>query len=450
MHASTTLASRYRRPALVVAIASTAFLFSGAHRAAGQNRSGSDIEEETRDRVLQDRLRQAEDLRTRQVVERFAVYVEEAAKLLTDLEGKGSSFQARFEGLMTNDEGKRLAQDPIAFMTYIRYKDDPIVPLGEIASRKKALDSLLGQLKTELKSQNVGFHPPESQKRDTDEQYFWVRERLARVGERNEWIDSALARAPKLADPKTAKPLEAVVRAYEIERQEFWDKARQKGEAAANEESESMVIDKARMAAMESRLKEAEVMISKMKAEREVEFKRITTDTQQKLAEAEIREKNLLAELDRAKKLAEATRRVEDAKAEAKSSRMGLEADKTLDKQRCEDPEVKRLLAPFLAHGKYQPGMNKEEMLTADSKAISLSRLRSYGAMEPTPTGIQKLLEVATSKPLQRPIDTMRVRWGHKPRLRDNSPESVDEMKKAQQLLIELGPTMVELGMLQP
>lgn len=191
-------------------------------------------------------------------------------------------------------------------------------------------------------------------------------------------------------------------------------------------------------------------MISKMKAEREVEFKRITTETQQKLADAEIREKNLLAELDRAKKLAEANRRVEDAKAEAKSSRLGLEADKTLDRQRCEDPEVKRLLAPFLAHGKYQPGMNKEEMLVADSTAISLSRLRSYGALEPTPNGIQKLLEVGTNKPLQRPIDTMRVRWGYKPRLRDNTPESADEIRKAQSLLNELGPTLVDLGMLSP
>lgn len=106
---------------------------------------------------------------------------------------------------------------------------------------------------------------------------------------------------------------------------------------------------------------------------------------------------------------------------EARSSRLGLESDKTFDRRRCEDSEVKRFLAPLLPHGKYQPGMNKKEMLTADSKAISLSRLCSCGALEPGPTGIQKLRNVATNKPLQRPIDTIRTRWGYKARLRDTS-----------------------------
>ncbi|RIK66087.1 MAG: hypothetical protein DCC65_10710 [Planctomycetota bacterium] len=440
---------RDRSKTIFTACTAVATLICYVGLAAAQDRS-SELETEARERMLQERVRQIDAQRTRQLVEQFGASAEEANKLLVELESKGAAFQARFEGLLTNDDGKRIGQDPIAFRTFLRYRDDPIAPAGEIAARKKAVESLLSQIKAELTSQNVGFSPTDSQRRDAAEHDSWARQRLAQITVRNDWIDAALSRAPKLTDPKAAKSLESVIHAYEIEQQEFWDRARLKGEAAAKAESESILVEKARMAELENRLREAEVLIQKMKAEQEVELKRIAVESQQKLALAEIREKNLLAELDRAKQVAAAERRLEDAKAVAKSNQIDLEADKTLDRQRCEDPEVKRLLAPFLAQGKYQPGMNRDEMLTADTKAISLSRLRAFGALEPTSNGIQKLLEVATNKHLNRPMDTTRPRWGYKPRLRDNKPEAVDEIKKAQQLLIELGPTMVELGLLAP
>jgi len=446
MHASTILVSRYRQPAIILAMASIACLLGSASRAAGQDRE-SELEEETRDRILQERVRQAENLHTRQQVEQFAASVGDAGKLLMELESKGSAFQARFDSLLTNDDGKRLAQDPIAFMTYIRFKDDPVVSLSEVAARKKALDSLLTQLQSELKSQNVGYQPPESQRRDTDEHRFWARERLARVKERGEWLESALARAPTVADPKSAKTLDAVVRAYDIERQEFWDRAHQKGEAAAKAESESILIEKARLAELERRLNEAEVLIDKMKAEQEIELKRIRTETQQKLADADIREKNLLAELERSKKLADAERHSKDVEAELKSGQIVSEAEKKRLIAKCSDPEVKTILAPFLDKGYFRPSDNMHGSRRYDTVKpvpISYADLQKLGALNPTGTGLSMLHKIATV-----PNDT-RTRWpGYRKKWQDD--KALQELlPKAQELLIELGPTMVELGMLQP
>ncbi len=437
MHASTSAASRYKQPALVLAMASTAFLFGGVHRAAGQNRSASDIEEEARDRVLQERLRQAENLRTRQVVEQFAAYVEDAAKLLAELEAKASSFQTRFDGLLTNDDGKRIARDDLAIKTYLRYRDDPIVSMGETVARKKAVDSLLAQLRTELKSQNVGYHPAESQRRDTDEHYFWARERLASVSVRSDWLDSVLFRAPKIADLQTAKSLQDVIRDYQLLSIDLLERARLKGEGAARQEAEPIVAEKTRVAELERLLTEANIEIERMK-----------TETQQKLADAEIREKNLLAELDRAKKLADAERHSKNVDAELKSGQIVSEAEKKRLIAKCSDPEVRTILAPFLDKGYFRPSDNMHGSRRYDTLQpvpISFADLQKLGALNPTGTGADMLHKIASA-----PIDSMRTRWpGFRKKWQDD-PGLREMVPKAQQLLNELGPTMVELGMLSP
>ncbi len=394
---------------------------------------------------------------TKRQFDRILSQAEGAADLFKRLDTKATAWSDTTKALLTNEEGRRIAADGTSLMGVLRIYQAAPVPADELSARTKVVDSILSDLHREAERPDVGFLPSDRTQDELLDNFYWARSQLARLSENETTLQTLVAKAPKLSDAAKARTLEDAIRDYNADYFSFINNSIIKGKSEAKEQSEQIVVEKARLAELERARDEADRLykdtlskIETMRLDFDLELKRKRAEDEKRLAEAEVRYNDLMAELERTKKLAEANRRVEDAKAEAKSSRLGLEADKTLDKQRCEDPEVKRLLAPFLAHGKYQPGMNKEEMLTADSKAISLSRLRSYGALEPGPTGIQKLLEVATNKPLQRPIDTIRTRWGFKPRLRDNSPESVDEIKKAQQLLNELGPTMVELGMLQP
>lgn len=448
MFASSAFALRYRQPCVVVMMASTAFLFSIPQRVAGQNRSESDIEDEVRERVLAERLKQFADQHTRQLVEQAAAYVEETGKLMGELEAKASTFLTRFDGLLTNDDGKRLAKHKTAFQTYIRFKDDPVVSVSEVASRRKALDSLLAQLRSELKNLNVGYHPPDTQRRDVDEHFFWARERLSRVEKRSAWLDATLARAPKVADLKAAKPLEAVVRAYEIEQLEFWDIARQKGEAAAKEESEPILIEKARLAELERRLKEAESQIERMRVEQELELKRQRAENEQRLVESETRYRDLMAELDRAKKLSDAERHAKNVEAELKSGQIISEAEKKRLIDKCNDPEVKTILAPFLDKGYFRPSDNmhgSRRYDTVQPVPISFADLQKLGALNPTGSGADMLHKIASA-----PMDSMRSRWpGFRKKWQDD-PGLREKVPKAQQLLIELGPTMVEMKMLQP
>lgn len=118
------------------------------------------------------------------------------------------------------------------------------------------------------------------------------------------------------------------------------------------------------------------------------------------------------------------------------------EAEKKLIIQKCQTPEVKTLLAPFLAEGYSQPG---EKQLQCDNVPISCSKLASFGALNPDRQGLCQLLDVATSK-----HDKVRPRWSVSAwRFEQLSPDEIERFKKAPQLLIELEPTMVELEMLQ-
>ncbi len=67
------------------------------------------------------------------------------------------------------------------------------------------------------------------------------------------------------------------------------------------------------------------------------------------------------------------------------------------------------------------------------------------GALQPTVGGLHKLMKLGRDKK-----DEERPRWGYPQRINKLSSEQRDELKRAQEYLIDLGVVMVELGMLAP
>jgi hypothetical protein len=181
---------------------------------------------------------------------------------------------------------------------------------------------------------------------------------------------------------------------------------------------------------------EAAAMITRARAEAEkiiAAANREAEETRRKLAEEEAardREwQQRLADL----KLLAATNQVV---AQAKTN----QARNVELRQKAATPDVQLALAPFIT-----PGYSQVQGMGIELKPLSYSALDGAGALAPDIRGLTHLLTIAwTSK------DKVRPRWKLNPTLFTRHPDQIEKVKQAQDLLIELGPVLVEMGQLQP
>lgn len=106
---------------------------------------------------------------------------------------------------------------------------------------------------------------------------------------------------------------------------------------------------------------------------------------------------------------------------------------------KAQSPEVKNALAAFTTAG----NVGANGRFSVEQVPLSYSDLVAVGALQPTIDGLLKLQQIATN-----PNDKIRPRMPRGLMRRDKN--TLETYTKAQKLLIELGPTMVELKMLAP
>ena len=121
-----------------------------------------------------------------------------------------------------------------------------------------------------------------------------------------------------------------------------------------------------------------------------------------------------------------------------------------------------RDLAPFLARGTWQPNQRAGQQGSAAPGPISFSALMEVGALADYQQGLMQLLAVsnaqgcAGAKSLihwhqnNRHQDRERTKWGYPRQFRSLTASDQDEVRRIQKLLSELGPTLVDLGLLAP
>ena len=131
----------------------------------------------------------------------------------------------------------------------------------------------------------------------------------------------------------------------------------------------------------------------------------------------------------------QASNQVADAKAKEA-------AQKVLLLQKAAQPEVKTKLAPFVTPGYWSPRGTYVE-----KKPLSYTILLNEGALDPSPPGLGKLAGIAMAVD-----DKVRPRWhllgGRLGWFK--VPSSLEQVKEAQKMLIELGPVLVETKDLEP
>lgn len=405
--------------------------------------------DEARRSEREERYIKEQNERTRRLMQAFADLAQETSDVLERLEKRIAEFGPRLDSLLTSDQGKRLAQDQASSEVYQALRNEPVVSLDQIRSKKQAVNSILAGLKEELKREAVGYLPDASVQREVNETFDWAKDNLGAAIERANVLDGVLAKLPRDSDVANLKTLQEVIRDYEAQRAETWAIARTKAVESAREENQKRLTESARNAELErgkleveQLLKEARAQNEKLQAEFEIKLKAQEAEENRRLAEAQKKHDDEIAAVRRDLEEAKAERLKKDAEGKVNTDKKIAEAHDVELRHKCHDPKVMALLAPFTTPGYYQPRPNGA-VIEIELVPMSLSRLRSFGALEPTNHGIFQLLEVGTFKG-----DKARPRWPYMKRIEMLSPHDLEQVKLTQKYLIELGDALVEEKML--
>lgn len=187
-------------------------------------------------------------------------------------------------------------------------------------------------------------------------------------------------------------------------------------------------------------LEPASVTLDKALADRQVELASL---------EAESRTKELTKDREEAKrKRIEAEREAMRIQAEQDAAAIVAKAEKDKLIARAKAPEVRRLLAPFISPGymQYRGGFVRD----AVEGPMSYKGILDSGALNQTTIGLTRLYTLAAD-PRGLAIGNDRPGlWNYVGYPEGWSKSDQDYMRRVQDLLRELGPTLVELNMLAP
>lgn len=165
--------------------------------------------------------------------------------------------------------------------------------------------------------------------------------------------------------------------------------------------------------------------------------------------DAQVMEANRLA----AEEEAAAAGTLVTAKAKAEIERKKNEAEHARLVAKAKTPEVKRYLATFLAKSYFQPTGNYLSIRyerTTEELPVSFTRIDSSGALDPSVQGLRTLVILASAGFSPPNNWHGRPPWNFDIGTFSWSKSDQDFIQKAQDLLRELGPTLVELKMLAP
>lgn len=203
------------------------------------------------------------------------------------------------------------------------------------------------------------------------------------------------------------------------------------------------------VAAYESKIAESQAAGKSQAADivAQAEAKRIVEEANLKAQQILDEAKAKAAVQERERQLRAANEVVTNAVVKTQVETKLNEAERIALRQRASDPAVKIKLAPYLTPGRYVPYISgRREPLTIDLKPMSFSKLSGIGALTPTERGLRAFVEVGMDPKNDRPHlpgEFKMTRWYQ-------NGSSLATAAELQKLMVELGPTLVEMGLLEP
>tara|TARA_R110002111_G_scaffold250786_1_gene315121 strand:- start:372 stop:1748 length:1377 start_codon:yes stop_codon:yes gene_type:complete len=427
-----------------------------------------DIRQGARDRVHGTLAEQEQQAYARSLLVQFETRVNQAKTLIEQVEQRHAAYRTQMDNLLVNDDGKRLGRKGQAVaMHFIGYMDQSLIEPSELAAKKTFVEQMLSFLER-AKSGPAGYVPQPERVEEADDAYLWARSRSMTLSESESWLAESLGSLDHTTDVAGDPTLKEQIDAYRAALRQEWLVLQSRGKEAARQEAAPLLEENARIAELESALLEANQKLSF--ARQQNEQQRIDFEMRMEQRRVELRERlaasqremdERLASIDREDKLAEAERMRRDAEANAEARDIREDAQRTELVARCNSPQVQRDLAPFLAEGIWQPGDYKTNA-RLDMAPMSYSKIQSDGALADSVEGLQLFLEIVNRKGChprgnrnssyyrhtRKHLDTDRPKWGYTSDWNELTRNQIEEAQRVQTLLRELGPTLVELGML--
>ena len=341
--------------------------------------------------------------------EAFAIRARSLTNALETLLAQIPALQSQLERLRMGGDGKKVSifPDLVISARSLFQKDAKEIPSRDEAVQKlESLRRILFQL-----GENVGtaFEPTAEMTATLDDTRLWVDNATRRLQTARGIAETLLREAQIKVAPQDAPAqpptLQAAMDALTTRE---WD------------DRQRIVTQKTVVAEKLATATVADATTNQIINQAQIEAERL------KKAEAEKRNAH---DLEMAKKDAD----IEAAKlrAEAKTS------------------VVKTALAPFITPGMWQvnPGFNPRLATGTTPRPMSFSALQKAGCLEDSTAGLIKLWHAASSQ-----HDRMRPRWARiaKPNVAFQDAQKLSQVKTAQDYLTRLGPSMVQLGMLDP
>ena len=421
-----------------------------------------DIRQGARDRMHGTLAEQEQQAYARSLLVQFETRVNQAKALIEQVELRHAAYREQMDELLVNDDGKRLGQKGQAVaMHFINYLEHPLVEPSELAAKKVFVEQMLSFLER-AKSGPAGYVPQPERVEEADDAYLWARSMSMSLSESESWLAESLVSLDRTTDVAGDPTLKEQIDAYRATLRQEWLELQSRGKEAARQEAAPVMEENARIAELERALLEATQKLSM--ARQQNEQQRIDFEMRMEQQRVELRERlaasqremdERLAAIERENKLAEAERMRRDAEANAEARDIREDAQRTELISKCNSPQVQRDLKPFLDKGTWQPRDNKPG-LRIDMLPMSYSLIESDGALADDANGLQRLLEIANANGSSKNYycrnnkhyDTHRHKWGYPRRWQTLSQDQIDEVRRIQALLRDLGPTLVELGML--
>lgn len=382
-------------------------------------------------------------------ISRLLALISEAEKRLFGLETESQNLQELKDNLIMGETGKPIAQDDTSFITFKRLNKKQLPSAEEIKSKITNAFQIKKSLSEELGRIDVGFVPDSSVQKEIYDISEWSKRELADVRSHLSIFNYLIREtAQRSYDPKGVSLKQRLE-----EEAARWSRkvaiAKDLGQKQAGPESDDIIVTQSYLNELERARFEAQEEVKMLRtklqvAEKENEIMRrnMIKDVTEKEIQSEIAFDAKIAELERKEKDAEAKRLVTDIHSKLSRDKKVELAEYEKKVTICKTEEVRALLAPFLAKGYSQPGRKKP---TSEYKPVSLTGLRSIGALNSDIDGLSELLKEGFLKRRDRE----RPRWGFETsKIKFLPHEQREQLLKAQKLLIELGPVLVDLGML--
>ncbi len=362
------------------------------------------------------------------------------------------AYHSRFGEVLQSEAGSRIAASEDLVREYELLRDVQAPPPVDGGRLMALAHDVEGRCASAVAMQGAIAGPV---RQDVDA----VAEHLARVAVAAEAlaaVDKALSSLVERSEAVAAGPTNlAEALRLRRERQDAGIRTRLKEEADRIAKKEADAKAKVLADALERKAaKEVEALQAQLRQVEEREALRLRNAEEEHAqqlvkikAEAEARLEKQAADAAAARLAFE--REMERAEREGQRVREEMAAERL--NLRCNSPEVRQVLAPFMAAGYWQPSEQMDDRL--EKRPMSLSLLQACEALSPTAVGLGKLYEIAaTGADRERPrwlaydtainADHIKGAWFV------DHPEALELAKQAQAMLVELGPHLVARNML--